>query len=154
MSTFGFLMPLSTPRPSWSQATTFVALMILCDREPGPAMVLAHVLYCFGINNRGQSRARITRREKLWLAASLRQLREHPGGDVSAIARYVHWLTDRGYLESEPNRWCYKKGRDHGRPTLHVRPRPKALGKKLKRRRKEILKAIGLKNNFRTKSKE
>ena len=135
---------------------TFIhdALMILCDHQPGPALVLAQVLFWFGINNEGRSRARITRRGKLWIAKSLRHFRAELGGDANAIAGYVRWLTERGYLESEPNRWCYKQGRDRGRPTLHVRPRPKAIEKELKRRRKEIRKAIELKNNYKTKSKE
>jgi hypothetical protein len=129
------------------------ALMILCDGKPGPALVLAQVLFWFGINKEGRSRARIIRDGKLWVALSLRQLRAQLGGDANAIAGYVRWLTERGYLESEPNRWCYKQGRDRGRPTLHVRPRPAAIEKELKRRKKEILTAIELKNNFKTKSK-
>ncbi len=124
------------------------ALMILCDHKPGPALLLADTLYWHNLNKTGESRARITRRGKLWVARSRRCLSENIGGDPDALAGYVQWLADRGYLVAEPKRWMFQRKRDHGRPTLHLRPCPRLIGEALTSRKAEIERVIQLKQTF------
>ena len=124
------------------------ALLILCDHKPGPALVLADALYWHSLNKEGESRARITRHGKLWVARSQRDFSNSIGGDRAALAGYVQWLTDRGYLVVEPTRWAFDRKRDYGRPTLHLRPCPRRIGEALTSRQAEIVRAIQLKQSF------
>jgi hypothetical protein len=118
------------------------ALMVLCDYEPGPALVLAHALYWHGLNDEEESRARITRCNRLWIACSQRELSRFIGGHPAALSGYVRRLAEKGYIVAEPNRWVYKFDRDRGRPTLHLRPCPERIGRALEHRKAEIHRAI------------
>ena len=114
------------------------AVMVICDRRPGPALVLSNVLYWHGRNVDGRSRARITRNGHLWIARSWRQLSANPGGDPGAMARYVRWLSDKAFLIAESRRWRWQSSRDRGRPTLHLRPNCEGIINALNRRWEEI----------------
>ena len=114
------------------------ALMIICERRPGPALVLAHVLYWHGQSADGRSRARVLRDSHLWIARSQRQLASNPGGDPSAMSRYVQWLSDHSLLVAESRRWRWLSARDQGQPTLHLRPNPSGIEAALARHAAEI----------------
>jgi hypothetical protein len=124
------------------------ALMILCERRPGPALVLAHILHWHGASESGNFRARVLRRGNLWMARSWRQLQANPGGDAASLAGCIDWLSERAFVVAEKDRWRWLSGRDHGRPTLHVRPNPAAIATSLKQRTDEILRVIQRKRQY------
>ncbi|MGE3407585.1 MAG: hypothetical protein AB7I37_12270 [Pirellulales bacterium] len=124
------------------------AIMVICDRKPGPALLLSHVLYWHSLSRDKRSRARITRNNKLWIARSRRELADNPGGDQTALSKAVECLAKKGFVEAENDRWCYKRYRDRKQPTLHLRPCPAQIGVALSAHHNEIILAISEKRNW------
>jgi len=101
------------------------ALMVICDHQPGPAALLAHVIYWHS-----NGRARIVRNGHLWCAKSTHTaLPRETGYSRGAIETWCEKLVERGFLAT--GHWILDRRQDMGRPTLHLRPVTTAIEKAL-----------------------
>jgi hypothetical protein len=102
---------------------TFVTdwVMVACERKPVPAWVLSQILWWFGLDQQGLTRARITRNGYLWIAKSHRQLSKELGIDHKLVRDHLDYLIDdRSFLAREL--WPFNRCHCRGKTTLHLRP--------------------------------
>lgn len=114
----------STHRRIWSTPCAGVrvsdAIMVICDRKPGPAALLSHIIYWHS-----KERSRITRNGQLWCAKSTRNLATETGYSRGALDKWCKSLCVRGFLARDY--WVWDRRTDYNQKTLHLRPVPCAI---------------------------
>lgn len=100
------------------------SLMIICQCQPGPALLLSHIIFWHS-----KSRSRIVRDGFLWCAKSLRMLEQELGHGRKAINGWCEWLVAHGLIAA--GYWVWDHRRDFDQKTLHLRPVPPAVERAL-----------------------